>query len=87
MTAAIIAMFIAQLADIVTTRNALGRPGTYEANPVIRFLMSRFGAGWVIVKALVAVTCVVVAHQYQAEWVIWVVAGVTGFVAYRNARL
>lgn len=82
--AALIALAVAALADVVTTVRALKRPGTREANPVIRFFMRHLGRGWVVAK--LAITALGAWLLHPVPEAIWALAALTAFVAYRNSR-
>ncbi|SLN74708.1 hypothetical protein ROJ8625_04083 [Roseivivax jejudonensis] len=86
MTAALIAFGIATLFDIITTIEALERGGR-EANPVVRFFMSYFGRLWWVAKlALAGVAAWLFVYADSAAG-IWIMAVVTGYVAYRNTKV
>ena len=73
------------IADGITTYHALKRPGTSEANPVMRFLFDRFGT----VHTLVATKGAAIAAVWytMGPYSLWVLAGVNAFyafIAYRN---
>lgn len=83
---ALFGLFVAlSVADAITTYRALRRPGTREANPVMRWLFDRLG----IVPALVATKAAAVAAVWATMGVysVWVLAGVNAayaFVVWRN---
>ncbi|WP_417724548.1 DUF5658 family protein [Salipiger sp.] len=87
MTLAIIAYIVAQLADVVTTERALREGDAIEGNPVIRWLMTRLGRGWVVVKLALAGAIVFWLFLNDGETAIWIVAAITGAVALNNWRL
>jgi len=86
MNAAIIALALATLADIWTTEKAI-QSGATEANPVIRWMMDRFGRGWIVAKIGVAVASAALLYVAGADWAIWIMAAITGAAAMRNWRI
>jgi hypothetical protein len=83
-----LAIFVlAQLADIVTTRNALDQGGR-EANPISAWVMSRFGiAGWIWVKVLVAGIGAVLIVCFGTVWMLWALSLLLFFVALSNDQV
>ena len=76
----------AQLADVVTTIQALKRGGV-EANPVVKFLMDKFGKGWVLVKLAVTAGAAYLLWSLGMSEFILGLAAITGLVAYHNTRV
>lgn len=88
MKLAILFFALAQLADIVTTKRALARPGAREANPVMRALFDRFGLHTgLLIKAAASVAIVVWLVHVGSVLGIWSVAVLIGVVAIHNHRL
>ncbi|WP_081285260.1 DUF5658 family protein [Tritonibacter mobilis] len=83
---ALIAFALAQLADIVSTTKALKSSDTREANPVVRWMMDRFGRGWIILKVVVSGGAAFLLWKTGFEFGIWAMAALTAWVAYRNMR-
>ncbi|MBR9837016.1 MAG: hypothetical protein GYB50_03875 [Rhodobacteraceae bacterium] len=76
----------AAVADVITTVRGLERGGV-EANPVIRWFMERLGHGWIVFKLALtaAIAFYAVSHGYVA--VVFVLAVITGLVAWHNTRV
>lgn len=83
---ALIAFALAQLADIVSTTKALQSGGTREANPAVRWIMERFGRGWIVLKVVVSGGGAFLLWNAGFEFGIWAMAAITVWVAYRNMR-
>lgn len=87
MAFAILAMVLAQLADVVTTLRGL-KPGFREGNPVIAWAMARLGPhGWIAFKAAVAGVATLYFWWVGLWWPILGIAAITGAVAWRNHRI
>ena len=79
--------FIAsQIADVWTTLRFLKR-GVAEANPAIRWLMQRFGRGWIAVKIGIASAGASVLSLAAGDVGVLIVALVFFGIAARNYRL
>jgi hypothetical protein len=65
------------IADVVTTKSALAR-GAVETNPVIRWMMSKFGGGWVVWKILFHFIVAVIYVLAATLW--WAVASIMAAV-------
>jgi len=63
-----LAFIASQIADVWTTLRFLKR-GVAEANPAIRWLMQRFGRGWIAAKIGIATL---------GAYVLWLAAGDIG---------
>jgi len=87
MIASLIAMALAQIADVITTLRALARPGVHEANPVIAWAMARFGRGWIVVKTAMAIGPSVWFWVHDLWWPILLIAALTGAVAWHNYKI
>lgn len=74
---------LATIADVVTTSQALARGGR-EGNPVIRLAMERLGAGWVVAKVALALLVGWLFVASGHAWPLFLAAGVTAAVAWRN---
>ncbi|SER49062.1 hypothetical protein SAMN04490244_101243 [Tranquillimonas rosea] len=87
MTAALIALALATLADIITTIIALQR-GFVEAAPVMRWIMSWAGSAWWVVKIVFTVVGAWVLVRFIGDPVaVWAFAAGIGLVALWNLRL
>lgn len=86
MTFALLAYIIAQIADILTTNAAL-KEGGREANPIVARLMGTFGKRWWVAKIVVAFACAAVMVHAGSVVGLWVVAAITGAIAYRNTTV
>lgn len=53
------------IADVVTTNRALAHTGVIEANPLVAWLQSSFGAVWFLPKLAVSIAFAMVA---SAKW-------------------
>ena len=83
--APLIGIILATLADILTTRAALKRDGTREANPVMKFFMN-YGISWILVK--IAITVIATAWFYfiQFEILLWPFVLVLFYFAWSNTK-
>jgi hypothetical protein len=87
--AGLVANLAAQAADGVTTWQALQRPGTYEANPAMRWVAQspvRLTAAKVV-SATAQTYLLRRLHRTHPKWatgLAWGLAGVVGTVAWRN---
>ena len=73
------------IADGITTYKALKRPGTREANPVMRWLFEHFGIHQTLIVSKMA--AIVAVWTTMGPYSLWVLAGVNAFyaaVAWRN---
>ena len=86
MTLALLAYALAQIADVITTRQALRRPGVVEGNPVVLALMDRLGGWWVVAKLALTGAAVAVLWWADLPWVILGVAVAVAVVAWGNTR-
>lgn len=59
-----------QVADVLTTLRFLSA-GVREGNSIIAKLMDRFGAGWIVVKLLVAAVAAGLIFASGLVWPIW----------------
>lgn len=84
--ASILAFFAVQVADVVTTIIAL-RKGGREANPLLAWAMDKLGYGWVALKLGVGLWAGWLIVSGPTPELLWLVVGVTGYVAYRNFRI
>lgn len=77
---------LSHIADIITTKRAISVGGV-ESNPVVKWLMDKFGSGWVVVKLLASLTAGGVL--YYTGWLIPLMAltAFTFFIAYRNYKI
>ena len=73
--------------DIVSTTKALKSGVTREANPVVRWMMDRFGRGWIVLMVVVSGGAAFLLWKTGFELGIWAMAALTAWVAYRNMRL
>lgn len=80
---AILLFAIAQLADVITTNQALDRGGV-EMNPFIKWTMGKFGKAWPIIKLAIASFGVYLLYLGNLPWLIIALAVLVGYVAYRN---
>ena len=81
---ALAAYVAAQLADVVTTRQALSRGGR-EGNPLIAALMRRLGStGWILAKLAAAAVAAALLYAQGWTWALLALAAITGAVAWRN---
>lgn len=66
---ALLGLFAAlQVADVVTTNQALSRPGIWEANPLMRLLQSDLGAAWWLAKLACVALAVDVVLRLKRSW-------------------
>ena len=83
------AMFVVlSVLDGITTYRALKRPGTREANPVMRWLFERFGIHQTLIVSKMA--AIVAVWTTMGPYSLWVLAGVNAFyawIAFNNYRL
>lgn len=86
MNFALIAFFLAQILDVVTTLRALNK-GAREANPIIKFFMDKFGKGWIAIKLALAGLIAYFSYEYGAVEAIWAVTIITTLVAVNNIRV
>lgn len=77
---------LSQLADVWSTAYALDR-GAVEANPAIRWLMERFGRGWITAKIAVATLGAYAVWLAAGDVGVLIVALVFFGIAFRNYRL
>lgn len=85
--ATIAAFIIAQIADVITTVDALDRKGTREGNPVIAQMMRVFGKAWPLAKIGVSVAAAAVLYYNAALPAVWGLTLLTLAIAYRNTKV
>lgn len=83
---AILAVVFAVLTalDIHSTRQALKKPGAYEKNPVIAWLM-KFGNAWIVVKIVVSAFAIWMA--WGNLWVMVPLIAVYAYAVRNNYKL
>ncbi|AVO36584.1 DUF5658 family protein [Pukyongiella litopenaei] len=83
---AVIAFALAQLADVLTTIEALKHAGTREANPILDWAMS-LGDLWILLKLAVAggAACLIL-NSRTPQW-IWAITAATTFIAWQNMQV
>jgi Domain of unknown function (DUF5658) len=57
-----------QLADILSTNQALARPGVWEANPLMAFSQARLGAAWWLPKLAAVGLIAAMAPWSRRRW-------------------
>lgn len=72
------------LLDVATTRRALKRPNTREANPVIRWLMGH-GNLWIVIKLAITARAAW-ALRDSPQWLA-VICAIYAVVVYNNHRI
>ena len=83
----LLAMLVLQIADVVTTLGFLRRGGR-EANPVVRWIMTRYGnMPGLVLKVALAMALTLVAAWYGASWSIWALCAVYAVIVWRNTRV
>lgn len=81
---------LATAMDIASTTIALQRPGTKEANPLVRWTMEKLGTGWVVVNAMISMALMFALISYggpAGSTVLIVLAIARMFIAARNAKI
>ena len=83
-TIAFVLYLLLQVADTFTTIKALARGGR-EANPVVAFMMRRFGKhGWVVVKGAVGLAAGVILLETGAVLMLWLLCAAYFWVVINN---
>ena len=60
---------ILQVADVMSTNAAIGRPGVTEGNPVVRALMIAHGENWWIApKIALVAAAILVVRRVPRRW-------------------
>lgn len=86
-TVAFIVFLLLQVADTLTTIKAIARGGR-EANPVVAFMMRRFGKrGWVVVKGAVGLAAGVILLETGAVLMLWLICAGYLWVVINNTRV
>jgi Domain of unknown function (DUF5658) len=57
-----------QIADVVTTNDALAIPGNWELNPIMRLSQADFGAAWWLPKAVAVGVAAAVMVRAERQW-------------------
>ncbi len=83
---AFVVFLILQVADVITTRKALARSGR-EANPIVAYLMRRFGGRWVVIKCGGGLIAGVILMGTGAVFILWLVCACYLFVIRNNIRV
>jgi len=86
LTEAIIAYVLTNILDVVSTNKVL-KHGGRELNPVMRWVMDKFGKAWAIPKFALAGAALGILLHFNFIWVVWVVAALYGGVALHNFRI
>lgn len=87
MTVAVGIYFIAQIADVVTTYEALKISKLHEQSKLLRWAMEHLGKnGWILLKLIVAAGAVWTFVEADSIWLVYGIAGLTGIVAVSNYR-
>ena len=83
----IIVFILSQLADVATTQFALTSGRAHEGNPIVAWLMDRFGLGWIAIK--LGLACGVAWWLYSSgnEPFIWVMSLAFFALAANNIRV
>jgi len=68
-----------QIADVITTVQALKRGGR-EANPVIRYLMNLGPLPWIAIKLAVAAMAALILYRTGLVWPLWLLNAVYAVV-------
>ncbi len=83
---AFVIFLVLQVADVITTRKALARGGR-EANPIVAWLMRRFGERWVVVKCGGGLIAGVILMGTGAVFILWLVCAFYLLVILNNIRV
>lgn len=82
-----IVFFLSQTADVVTTQFALTSGKAHEGNPIVAWIMNRFGLGWIVIKFVVACVAAYMLQANGYEWAIWIVSGLFFLLSINNIRV
>ena len=87
MPTVIIVFALSQLADVATTQFALTSGRAHEGNPIVAWLMDRFGLGWIVIKVGVASAIAWWLYTNGYEPFIWLVSLAFFALAANNIRV
>jgi hypothetical protein len=73
-----------QIADILTTNQALTIPGVWELNPLMAMSQAKFGAAWWVPKLAVAAYLCLAATLVRRHWPIIFAVSVSGLAVLGN---
>ena len=73
-----------QIADILTTNQALTIPGVWELNPLMAMSQAKFGAAWWVPKLAVAAYLCLAATFMRRRWPIIFAVSVSGLAVLGN---
>ena len=73
-----------QIADILTTNQALTIPGVWELNPLMAMSQAKFGAAWWVPKLAVAAYLCLAATLVRRHWPIIFAVSVSGVAVLGN---
>src|SRR5271169_5681469 len=80
-----LALFVAlQIADILTTNQALAVPGVWELNPLMAISQAKLGAAWWVPKLGVVAYLCVAATFIRRRWPIIFAVSVSGLAVLGN---
>ena len=82
-----IVFILSQLADVVTTQFALTSGRAHESNPIVAWVMERFGLGWIIIKLVVACFAAYLLQENGWKDAIWLVSLAFFALAVNNIRV
>jgi hypothetical protein len=73
-----------QIADILTTNQALAVPGVWELNPLMAMSQAKLGAAWWVPKLAVVAYLCVMATFLRRRWPMIFAASVSGLTVLVN---
>jgi Domain of unknown function (DUF5658) len=73
-----------QIADILTTNQALAIPGVWELNPLMAMSQAKFGAAWWVPKLAVVAYLCLAATFMRRRWPIIFAVSVSGLAVLGN---
>ena len=80
-----LALFVAlQIADILTTNQALAVPGVWELNPLMALSQAKLGPAWWLPKLAVVAYLCLAATFMRRRWPIIFAASVSGLAVLGN---
>ena len=73
-----------QIADVLTTNQALAIPGVWELNPLMAMSQAKFGAAWWVPKLAVVAYLCLAATFMRRRWPIIFAVSVSGLAVLGN---
>lgn len=85
---AVLVALVLQIVDVLSTSLALERTNAREANPIIRFAMTRFSTGaWILAKLAVSIIAIWAIASHDQAVLLWILNAAYLWVVVRNISI